>query len=401
MIEFDITSPPAGFVDNPYPIYSALRRQSPVHPQPDGSRIITSYRALESIYKDTAAYSSDKKAVFNEKFGDSPLYDHHTSSLVFNDPPLHTRVRKILVGALTPRAIARMQSGLEQIVDQLLDELSARSSEQDTVDLIDHFASRIPVHIIGNLFDMPLADRAPLRDWSLAILGALEPTLSKEQERRGNEAVIAFSAYLRELSQHRRKHPGNPETDVLTRLMRNDIGVLSESELVQNCIFILNAGHETTTNLIGNSLAILQDHPQVRAQLLANPELITTAVDEFLRFESPNQFGNRLTMRDVEIDGIHVTANTNLHLCMAAANRDESVFEQADQFQLTRKPNRHLAFAGGPHSCIGLNLARMEGRIAIGKFLSRFPHYTIARRSRSPRLRFRGYVKLEACLHLC
>jgi len=398
MIDFDITSPPAGFIDNPYPVYAALRKTAPVIPQADGSQIVSSYRALEQIYKDTKTYSSDKKSTFLPKFGDTPLYEHHTTSLVFNDPPLHTRVRKIMVGALTPRAISRMEAGLEQVVDALLDDLTALSMNNENVDLIEHFAAQIPISIIGNLFDMPLADRKPLRDWSLAILGALEPTLTTDQERLGNEAVTAFSAYLRDLALHRRQHPGDPETDVLTRLMQSDIGTLSEIELVQNCIFILNAGHETTTNLIGNSLATLFDNPHARQQLLSTPSLITTAVDEFLRYESPNQFGNRLTTSDVVIDGIAVPAQTNLHLCMAAANRDETVFDQPNELKLDRKPNRHFAFAGGPHSCIGLNLAKLEGRVAVGRFLKRFPNYRIVQRQRSPRLRFRGFIQLHAQL---
>ncbi len=405
MICFDITAPPSGYIDNPYPWYAQLRKDAPVHKQPDGSYVISTYAELEQIYRDTKTYASDKQLVFKPRFGDSPLFEHHTTSLVFNDPPLHTRVRKIIVGALTPRAIARMEAGLIQLIDHLLDELthtseSTKSTKFTTgsIDLIEHFASQIPINIIGNLFDMPIADRGPLREWSLAILGALEPTLTEQQLQQGNEAVTAFADYLRDLAQHRRKHPGDPETDVLTRLMQNDIGTLSEIELVQNCIFILNAGHETTTNLIGNSLASLHANPEARQSLINNPSLITTAVDEFLRFESPNQFGNRLTATDVTLAGVAIAAGTNLHLCMGAANRDESVFDDAETLQLSRKPNRHLAFAGGPHSCIGLNLARMEGRVAIGRFLARFPHFQITEQIRSPRLRFRGHTLLRATL---
>ncbi len=395
---FDLTSPPVGFTNDPYPVYRKLLEHSPVLAQADGSYLVSSYALLDSIYKDTTRFSSDKQAIFGPKYGASPLYEHHTTSLVFNDPPLHTRVRKVLAGAMTPSAIARMETGLVELVDALLDDLPNHASDGE-VDLIEHFASKIPINVIGNLFDMPFEDRGPLRDWSLAILGALEPTLTPEQEQQGNSAVTDFTAYLATLAEERRKHPGDPDTDVLTRLMFSDKGELSEAELLQNCIFILNAGHETTTNLIGNALGCLHHNPAELTRLIASPELITTGVDEFLRYESPNQLGNRLTTCDVELNHTAIKAGTNLHLMIGAANRDPEMFDKPDKLQLERKPNRHLAFAGGPHSCIGLNLARMEGRIAIGRFIQRFPNFALLSSTRSNRLRFRGYTNLAAKLN--
>ncbi len=394
MTVFDIKAPPEGFIENPYPIYAALRREAPVDPQPDGSFVVASHAALDRIYRDTRTFSSDKKAVFLPKFGRSPLFEHHTTSLVFNDPPLHTRVRQIMVGAMTPRAIARMEPGLAALVDRLLDDLATK----EHADLIEAFAAQIPINVIGNLFDMPLADRGPLRAWSLAILGALEPTLSPEQLQKGNEAVLAFKTYLGDLAAHRKRRPGDPETDVLTRLIQSEAGQLSETELLQNCIFILNAGHETTTNLIGNTLAALDDDWEARDLLIRQPTLMATAIDEFLRFESPNQFGNRLTTEAVTIDGIAIPAGADLHLCIGAANRDATVFVDAEKLRLDRRPNKHLAFAGGPHTCVGLSLARLEGRIAISRFLQRFPTFKILARKRSPRLRFRGITSLPAKL---
>ncbi len=394
---FDLTSPPKDFTDNPYPIYRQLRDESPILAQADGSYLVSIYSLLDSIYRDTTRFSSNKQALFGPKYGDSPLYEHHTTSLVFNDPPLHTRVRKVLAGAMTPSAISNMEIGLVELVDALLDNLPKHLSN-GTVDLIEHFASKIPINVIGNLFDMPFEDRGPLRDWSLAILGALEPTLTPEQEQQGNNAVTEFCDYLAMLAAHRRKNPGDPDTDVLTRLMFSDKGELSQSELLQNCIFILNAGHETTTNLIGNALGCLHEHPTQLQRLLLSPDLINTAVDEFLRYESPNQLGNRLTTCDVILNDTAIKAGTNLHLMIGAANRDHAAFDQPEALQLNRKPNRHLAFAGGPHSCIGLNLARMEGRIAIGRFMQRFPMYKVRSSTRSPRLRFRGYTELLVSL---
>lgn len=401
ILEFDLANPPAGFVDDPFPYYDALLAHAPVLPQPDGSVLICRHEDLDRIYRDTSLYSSDKKAAFGPKFGsESPLFEHHTSSLVFSDPPLHTRVRKIMTSALTPRAIARMEPGLIETVDALLDAMEGR----EEVDLIEDFASTIPIQIIGNLLDVPQQERAPLRDWSLAILGALEPSLSAQEMELGNRAVEEFKTYLRDLVDRRRRNPGDPETDVLTRLIGNEQREpgedgLSEIELIQNCIFILNAGHETTTNLIGNGLALLYDHPQQRARLAQNPDLIKSAVEEILRFRSPNQLGNRETTAMVEIGGVTIARGSNLHLVIGAANRDPAVFDNPQQFDIARRPNRHLAFAGGPHVCVGLTLARLEGKIALERFLARYPDYEILPgRREGGRIRFRGYASLPTRL---
>lgn len=395
-MSFTLTDLPAGYHDNPYPHYAWLRDQAPVCEQPDGTFVISRFSDLDMIYRDTARFISDKKKVFTPKFGtSSPLFEHHTTSLVFNDPPLHTRVRKIMVGAMNPRALASMEPGLVMLVDSLLEELEG----QKDVDLIDAFAGAIPIEVIGNLFGIPRDQRGPLRDWSLAILGALEPALTPEQEARGNKAVVDFVDFLAEIVADRFLHPGDPETDVLTRLIQSEAGHLSPVELYQNCIFILNAGHETTTNLIGNALWLLNEDQAARTRLIANPDLITTAVDEFLRLESPNQFGNRLTTEDMTLHGTYIPAGTDLHMSIGAANRDPAQFENPDQLQLDRRPNKHLAFAGGAHTCVGLTLARMEGRIAVGKFLTRFPGYRINDGAkRAGRIRFRGFSVLPATL---
>ncbi len=394
----DLMNPPDGFLDDPFPFYDALLKHAPVLPQPDGSVLLSRHADLDRIYRDTTLYSSDKKAAFGPKFGvGTPLFEHHTTSLVFSDPPLHTRVRKIMTSALTPRAIARMEPGLIATVDQLLDAMAGRVQ----VDLIEDFASTIPIQIIGNLLDVPMAERGPLRDWSLSILGALEPALTDAQLAKGHQAVSEFKAYLEDLVARRRTEPGDPETDVLTRLIRGEGAdeKLSETELLQNCIFILNAGHETTTNLIGNGLALLFDHPEQRQRLQEDFGLITSTVEEVLRFRSPNQFGNRETTADLDLDGLHVAKGTNLHLCIGAANRDPDVFDDPARFDITRRPNRHLAFAGGPHVCVGLTLARLEGQVALGRFLQRYPNYALTEaRVNGGRMRFRGYASLPATL---
>jgi cytochrome P450 len=398
-LTFQLSDPPPGFVDDPFEFYDALLRHAPVLPQADGSVLVSRHADLERIYKDTTQFSSDKKASFGPKFGEgSPLFEHHTTSLVFNDPPLHTRVRGIMTSALTPRAIARMEPGLRATVDHLLAQMEGHAQ----VDLIEDFASAIPIQIIGNLLDVPMAEREPLRDWSLAILGALEPSLTDDQLAKGHRAVEEFSTYLTDLIARRRKTPGDPDTDVLTRLIDGDANgdKLTELELIQNCVFILNAGHETTTNLIGNGLALLNDHPDQKRRLLEDPSLINSAIEEMLRFRSPNQLGNRETTGEVSIGDLTVPKGTNLHLCIGAANRDPEVFEEPQLFDIARKPNRHLAFAGGPHVCVGLTLARLEGRIAIQALLDRFPNYKITEgRVNGGRMRFRGYASLPAQLN--
>lgn len=392
---FDLTRPDPAFAEDPFPTYRALLRYAPVKRFADGSVMIARYADLERVYRDTATFSSDKKQEFQPKYGDTPLYEHHTTSLVFNDPPLHTRVRKIMVGALTPRAIAAMEPGLIRLVDDLLDRMGPEA------DLIPEFAAAIPVEVIGNLFDMPHAERGPLRDWSLAILGALEPVLTDDQKDRGNRAVTEFCGYLKDLVARRRANPGDPATDVLTRLMQGtrDGEQLTEVELLQNCIFILNAGHETTTNLIGNGLDLLLDYPDQRDVLIAQPDLIDSAIEEILRHQSSNQLGNRITTSTTEIGGVDVSAGTRIHMLIGAANRDPAQFDDPDRFDITRGPNKHLAFAGGPHICLGLTLARLEGKIAIQRFLARYPGYRRKEpATRTGRMRFRGFSHLPVQL---
>jgi len=395
---FELSHLPTGFHDNPYAIYRALREHAPVKRMEDGSYFLTRYDDLVAIYKNPKSFSSDKKLEFKPKYGDSPLYEHHTTSLVFSDPPLHTRVRKLISGALTPRAIAGMEQGLIDLVDGLLD----RMEEKRDVDLIDDFASAIPIEVIGNLLDVPVDERGPLREWSLAILGALEPVLSTDVAERGNRAVTEFIDYLNDLIARRRANPGNPEVDVLTRLIQGEADgeKLSPKELIHNCIFLLNAGHETTTNLIGNGLVCLAEYTSQREKLLKQPDLIKLAIEEMLRFESSNQLGNRITTETVEVGGLTMPAQTRVTLCIGAANRDPSQFNDPEIFDIARTPNRHLAFASGTHACAGMSLARLEGQIAIGRFIKRFPNYALAGSPlRGGRVRFRGYLQIPALVN--
>jgi cytochrome P450 len=394
---FDLERLTPEFYVNPYPTYRALRENEPVKRMPNGSYFLTRYDDLVTAYKNTKAFSSDKKREFAPKYGDSLLYEHHTTSLVFNDPPAHTRVRRLIMGALSPRAIAEMEGDLIRLVDGLLDAIEAKGD----CELIGDFAAAIPVEVIGNLLDVPHDEREPLRDWSLAILGALEPVIGPEAFARGNTAVKDFLAYLETLVARRRAKPGNPERDVLTRLILGEANGerLTAKELLHNCIFLLNAGHETTTNLIGNGLVALSNHPTEKQRLIGDPSLIRTAVEEMLRFESSNQLGNRMIVEEVELGGIRMQAGTPVTLCIGAANRDPAQFPDPEKFDIGRAPNRHLAFATGAHQCAGMALARLEGAIAISHFLARFPNYALSGDPvRGGRVRFRGFLRVPCSI---
>ncbi len=378
------------FLDDPYRIYRALRENDPVHRQPDGGVFLTRYDDVAAVYRDRR-FSSDKKIEFKPKFGDGPLYLHHTTSLVFNDPPYHTRVRKLLAPAFTPRAVKILEPKFSALVDRLLDE----ALRQGGMDVISEYAARLPVEIIGDMLGIPRAERGPLRDWSLAILGALEPAPTREALDWGDRSVTEFAEFLAAHIDRFRK--GALEGgDVLGMLLAEETDEgerLSDVELIQNCIFLLNAGHETTTNLIGNGVAALLDHRDQMARLRADPSLIETAVEEFLRFESSNQLGNRRVIAPVEIGGVALEAGTLVTLGIGAANRDPAQFPDPDRLDVGRTPNRHLAFGGGIHACAGMSLARVEGRIAISRLLERAPSFRksgVARRG--GRARFRGFL---------
>jgi len=394
--DFQLTRVPADFIDDPYPYYDLLRRHDPVHELEGGALLLTRYDDVVGVYRDPHA-SSDKKAEFGPKFGDTPLYEHHTTSLVFNDPQLHTRVRRLMMGALNQRAIARMEADVEALVDRLLGQMATRAAP----DLIEDFAAQIPVEVIGNLLQVPRAERGPLRGWSLAILSALEPVASRETLERGNRAVSDFLEYLKDLVKERRRRPQDPDCDVLTRLIQGESGGerLTESELLHNCIFLLNAGHETTTNLIGNGMHALLVHRGEFERLRQEPGLLPSAVEELLRFESPLQLNNRVTTDEAEIGGRRVAAGTFLTLGVGAANRDPAQFPNPERLDVGRKPNRHVAFGQADHACAGMNVARLEARIAIGRMLSRFPKLDLAAQpERDARVRFRGFRHLPVRL---
>ncbi len=391
---FDLSALPPSFYEDPYPTYARLQTQTPVLQCADGTYFLTRYEHINAVYRDPRRFSSDKRIQFAPAFGeDSPLYEHHTASLVFNDPPLHTRVRKAIGNALSMQMVRAMQDDLVTLVDQLLDDMAAKTQ----VDLIADYAAAIPIEIIGNMLGVPKSERGPLRRWSLSILGALEVGLDAAKLADGNRCVTEFLQYLQDFVPRRRATMTAQEDDILARLLRwrDDDGGLAARELYHQCIFLLNAGHETTTNLIGNGIELLTRYPEQRARLQRKPELITSAVEETLRYESSNQLGNRTTTEAVKVADVSIPAGTVLTLCIGAANRDPQQFLDPHVFDISRTPNPHLAFAAGIHTCAGLNVARLEGRIAIGRLFARYPELTLAQPPvRARRARFRGFEQL-------
>lgn len=396
--DFSLTDLPDDYYADPYPYYHALREQAPVHRFADGSYFFTRHADLCRIYRDAKRFSSDKKKMFKPLFGDTLLYEHHTTSLVFNDPPLHTCVRKAIGDALSQRTLVAMTPGLQRLTTQLLD----RIEDKREFDGMADFATLIPVEVIGNLLRLPQQDRGRLQRWASAILGALEFNLSKEKLDYGNRCVREFLDYLQGLVADRRRHLSDDHDDILSRLIKweSDGFALSGKQLYHQCIFILNAGHETTANLIGNGVHCLLTHPEQLRRLQQRPGLIESALEELLRYEAPVQLGNRLTTAPVQFGKTRIPAHTTLTLAIGAANRDPALYPDPDRLDLTRHPRNHLAFGGGIHTCAGLNVARLEARIAIPALFKRFPDLALAGAPvRDRRARFRGLLSLPLSTH--
>ena len=396
--DFDLNAISPSFIENPYPTIDILRQESPVHENPDGSVYLTRYQDCLAVYR-SRDMLSDKNEAFGEKFGQCPLLEHHTTSLIFNDPPYHTVVRKLISGAFTPRKLREMEALIETIVDDLLDTIA----EQNTIDMVADFGTILPTEIISFMLGIPKEFRQKLRGYSISILGALDPVVSNERMHAGNQAVSEFSDILNDLINFRRENPDSAQQgEVLESLIfgEHEGRKLDQKELIQNCIFLLNAGHETTTSLVSNSVSLFLDHPAQHRKLLNDPTLIDGAVEECLRVESPLQIGNRQGATDFTFGDHRISKGTYIHTSIAGANRDPSVFADPHKFDIERKNNKHIAFITGIHVCLGATLARMEGRIALGKLLTRFPNMQRdGDAERLPLARFRGFTRLPVKLN--
>lgn len=395
---FDLNAIGRDFIEDPFATLRLLREHDPVHRNPDGSLYLTRHADVMTAYRHPAM-SSDKKVAFKKKFGEGPLYDHHTTSLIFNDPPYHTTVRKLLSVAFTPRKLREMEPLIGKVVDGLLDRLE----DERAFDLIPAYATALPTEIISFMLGIPEQHRHLLRQYSLKILGALDPVVSEDRLQAGHDAVAQFGDLLMELIAARRRKEDRTDTQggVLAALIFGEVEgrTLTDIELVQNCIFLLNAGHETTTSMVGNGVGMLLDNPVQMQRLRDDPSLIASAVEEILRYQSSLQIGNRLATEDVELGGVPVPAGTYIHTSIAGANRDPAVFDEPEAVDIGRRPNRHVAFAMGHHICLGTTLARMEGKIAIGRLVARFPNMRLDGAAEHIGLaRFRGFNRLPVAV---
>ncbi|WP_417519913.1 cytochrome P450 [Minwuia sp.] len=390
--DFDIYDLPRSFLIDPFPTYHALRESDPVHRNSDGTYFITRYEDVTKLYRTKTTFS-DKTEMYVKKFGEGPLLEQHTKSMLFSDPPAHTRIRKLVAHAFTPRAMKSLEGRVVELVDGLLD----RAEKQGGMDLINDFAFALPVEVICTMLGIPPSEREPLQRWSNAILTPLEPVATPEMVERGNVAVAEFKTFLKDLLDDRRRNPADYGDDIMAELLEaeEDGDRLSETELIQNCIFMLNAGHETTTNLVGNGMDALLENPDQLKRLRDQPELIGSAVEEMLRFDSPLQIGNRGITEPITFGDVTLPAGTQIMTSIGGANRDPAQFPDPDRFDIARQPNRHVAFAAGIHACLGAPLARIEGTIAVGRLVSRFPDLRRAGEGvRGGRARFRGFTIL-------
>jgi len=369
------------FMHQPYELYARLREEAPVREfvMPHGVKvwIVTRYDDVKIALSD-AKVSKDGKRV-NEMFakhntGAEPLPafdDDLTSHMLNADPPNHTRLRKLVNKAFTARRVALMRPWIEHVTDELLDKLAAAGT--DTVDLIEGFSIPLPIAVITELIGVPPEDRAEFRRWSSHLVGSgASPEVVEESSKAVNEYVIR-------LANAKRLNPGDDMLSVLATADEGE-GGLTEGELVAMVFLLLVAGHETTMNLLGNGTLALLRHPDQFAALRADPSLLPNAIEEFLRYDGPVSLASfRFTTEDLTLGDITVPAGEILAVSTGSAGRDESKFENADTLDITRPTNgHHLAFGHGIHYCVGAALARLEGEIAFGRLLERFPNLALA-----------------------
>lgn len=382
LAEFDRYLVSPAFYDDPYPTYHQLRAEDPVHwSDAVGGWMLTRYDDVLATIRDTSHFSSrGRMLAVLEHFPDSvrsrmrPFEDHFTVGLISSDPPDHTRLRALVNKAFTPRVVEQLRPRVQILVDELLDNVQDRGE----MDLIRDLAYPLPAIVIAELLGAPPEDRDRFKRWSDGILAfqGLGRT-SPEVIERSQEHLLEMRGFLSDLVEQRRRAP---REDLLSRLVEAEAAgdKLSEAELLTTCVTLLTAGHETTTNLIGNGLFTLLRHPDQFRQLHANPAWMPTALEEMLRYESPLQRNPRRIAQDIELHGKRLRRGDYIVQILGAANRDPAQFPDPDRFDITRLPNRHVAFGFGIHFCVGAPLARLEAPIVIGTVLRRMPQLQLS-----------------------
>ncbi|MDQ2787170.1 MAG: cytochrome P450 [Chloroflexota bacterium] len=364
-------------IDDPYPLYRRMRIEAPVYwHEPGGRWLLTRYDDVAAALRDPRL-SADLTTGGRQEAQLRQLPEPTRSQaravrrsmhswMMFRDAPDHTRLRGLVMQAFTPRLIASLRGRIQAVVDALLDAIDGGAP----VDIIHAFAYPLPAIVIAELLGVLPEDRDMLKRWSDEIGVFFDGRMDGAE--RASRAIGEMADYLRGVAAVRRKEPGD---DLLSALVSAEQqgDRLTEEELYATCIFLLFAGHETTTNLIGNGLLALFRHPDQLSALRDDPTLITTAVEELLRYDSPAQYTARAVVEDLAIGGQHLHAGQGVMLIRAAANRDPARFADPDRLDIARRENRHLSFAHGPHYCLGAALARLEGQIAFATLLRRFP----------------------------
>ncbi len=366
----DISSP--AFKANPYPFYAKLRDVAPVHPVTLGDKrmvwLVTRYDDVLTVLKDDR-FVKDKRSVLTpDQMAREPWIPRFLRPIERNmldsDAPEHTRLRALVHTAFTPRLVELMRKRIERLTDELLDAVERR----ECMDLIADYALPIPTTIIAEMLGVPVDDGHRFNRWSNRIV-SIEP--SGWGLLKAIPSLIALLRYIRKLVRKRR---AEPRDDLLSALVEaHEAGDrLSEDELLAMVSLLLIAGHETTVNLIGNGMLALMEHPEQLDRLRSDPTLIKPAVEELLRYDGPLETATeRFARVDVEIAGVTIPRGSMVFAVIASANRDERQFERASELDITREPNRHLAFGQGVHFCLGAPLARLEGQIAINSLLRR------------------------------
>ncbi len=392
-------------LQDPYPAYARLHEEGPLH-----YLDVDGQWALWSIVSHAECSVAAKDPRLSAKRSQQmilslPLSRQSEFSelarmlglwLIFMDPPEHTRLRKLLNKGFSPAAVEGLRPQVEAIVDRMLKPLQPGSE----IELMREFANPMPVRIILEMLGIPQELRDTFVDWSRAIaVFRGSPDRTVEQARAAQDALIALTDFFQKTVAERRRHKGSDLISLLIDI-EEEGEVLTEEELYAQCIALLFAGHETTRNLIGNGMYTLLRHPQETAELREKPEMIRTAVEEILRYESPVQFTARVLKEDVEICGQHIPKKWSVLCMLGAANRDPKRFRDPDQLDLKRLNNQHLAFSAGPHACIGGQLARLEGQVALLNLVQRFPEMKLTgpRPEWAPTFGFRGLKRLPVIM---
>lgn len=355
---------------DPHPVYHRLRSEAPRWRMPEGAILLTTYADCEAVLRDPrwSSNTSHRETPTDELTGTHPIRDVDFPVLLFMDPPDHTRVRRLVSKAFTPRSIERMRPHIAELVDGMLDE----AAEAGEMDVVGELGFRLPATVICEMMGVPTADQAQFHGWSSDATRLLDGDIDPETTQRGILAVMQFVGYFNDLFEERRRRPGD---DLISALLaaEEEGDRLSEEELRSIVLLLFMAGHETTTNLIGNGTwALLRNRDEMR-RLRDDPSLDASAVEELLRWDGPVHVTGRVATTDLALDGgTVIPKGSDVVTLLAAANRDPARFGDPDRLDLSRDDGAHLAFSYGIHYCLGAALARAEGQIAIGRLVRRF-----------------------------